>query len=264
MKSSLLRCTLCLLLAWLPLSGSAWNTHTHRAIAIYATENLKPKVKRQVEAILGGTMAEHAAWLNTQKKVVRGSAWWHNIVLDEQNNPVEGKTDALEKIAEAESVLRNRRNHSADELSHALKCLIHIVSDMHNPSHVIFTDIPRSRGFKFNTTNNRKGAFAHRGVKSWRHLWNITYPRRHRGFSVEWSAYDLAVYAERDKVEWSKGTPKEWAIGQGTECRPLYDIITGEKVVTPDIINRLENIHDRGAARAALRLAALLNDIFSK
>ena len=263
MKASLLKAAFVAVFAWLPLSGYAWNEHTHRAIAIYATENLKPKVKRQVEAILGGTMAEHSAWLNTQKRVVRGSARWHNIVLDEQNNPVGDERDGLTKIAEYERVLRNRRDHSTEEVATALKSLIHVVSDIHNPSHVVFTDIPRSRGFKFKTTNNRTGAFAHRGMKSWRHLWNITYPRRHRGFSVEWSAYDLSVYAEHDKAEWSKGTPHDWAIGQGAECRPLYDIITGEQVVTPDIINRLENIHDRCAARAALRLAALLNNIFS-
>lgn len=252
------------LLLALPLTAEAWSTQTHKVIAVYATQNLAPKAKKQVERILGGPMADHATWLNTLKNSVKGSAAWHNIVLDENNKPARSGRDAISKIAEYEKVLRNRKHHSADEVATALKSLIHVVSDIHNPSHVLLKDVKRSFGFKFATTNNRTDAFAKRGTTTWRKFWNTTYSNRHRYFSVEWAAYDLAIYAERDKAEWSKGTPEEWAEGQGRECRPLYDIFTEDRTIGPEIINRMENIHDRGAARAALRLAALLNDIFAK
>lgn len=264
MNRALLKWVLSCLLLALPLTAAAWDKHMHETIACLASKNLAPKTKKQVERILGGSMADHATWLNTQKRAIDGSEEWHNILIDESNRPVKNGEEGLSKIAEYEKVLRNRKGHPSEEVAAALKGLIHIVSDMHNPSHVLFSDIPRSTGFRFATTNNRTDAFAQRGTTTWRKFWNDNYSTNKRSFSVEWSAYDLSVFAERDKAEWSKGTPDEWAEEQGRECRPLYDIFTEESVIGPEVINSMEEVYNRGAARAALRLATLLNTIFAK
>lgn len=264
MNRSLLQWALSCLLLVLPLSAAAWDEHTHEVIACLATKNLTPKTRKQVERILGGAMADHATWLNTQKRAIKGCDVWHNILLDENNHPIKSGQDGLSKIAEQEKVLRNRKSYSLMEVATALKSLIHIVSDMHCPSHVLFQDIPRSAGFKFATTNNRTDNFAQRGTISWYNFWNDKYSTNRRGFSTEWSAYDLSVYAERNKAEWAKGSPNEWAEEQGRECRPLYAIFTEGRVIGPEVTNSLEDMHNRGAARAALRLATLLNNIFAK
>ena len=249
----------------IPLQTFAWSKFSHEVIALYATQKLHPKVKKQVERLLDDDMRSQSIWLNT----LRDNGWaqhtaaWHKMILDANNNPVRGANDLLTQLERCEDVLRNRQSHKREDVVTALKTYIHLVSDMHNPARVIFEDIPRSKGFKFKTTNNRNDDFAHRGTKSWNNLWDGTYSK-HPGFTVEWATHDLSIFARENEVEWSKGTAAVWSEELGAEYRKLYDIFNETDVIDPRPINRMEEVYDRGKAKAALRLAAMLNDIFAK
>lgn len=242
----------------------AWNNRMHYTIALIAEQQLEPKVKKRVEKILGDELQKGAIWFNKlrSKEETRHTQAWHHLHLDENMMSVTNSNkDAAVHIERCADILRHPKQHNDSTVVAALKLIIHVVGDMHCPTHVYFTGGPALSKFSFSITNDR---WDRPGVRktTWRAFWNSWFSTEHPGFPPELYAEDLAIYYRKHKEEWSAGTVRDWANDMGRECRWLHEHIKPGGTINSEFKARLENVNDRCISKAGLRLGALLNSIF--
>ncbi len=131
---------LVLLAATIPLLGYAWGQNGHRVIGQIAQRHLTPQASSEVRRLLG---AETLAQISTWSDEIRSDASWrcaapfHYVTLppetDYFGNFARGG-DAIRAIVYFEDVLSNP-NSSLGDRQRALKFLVHIVGDLHQPLH---------------------------------------------------------------------------------------------------------------------------------
>ena len=125
--------------------AAAWGPIGHRATAQIAEENVSGETRAQIRLILGTeTLAESSTWPDEERSNP-DPFWqetanpWHYVTLpdgrtaDALVHPPEG--DAATAL---ESFARTLRNSSAsrEERALALRFIVHIVADLHQPLHV--------------------------------------------------------------------------------------------------------------------------------
>ncbi len=138
----------------------AWGRLGHEAIGMLATELLHPTVRQQVKKILGSDeLADASLWLDEVRAASRGSgpllgdkeamafakkfpnnSKWHftNFPLGadaySEASRFASPDDAIHAIHSAVAVLEGRSSRFTPE--QALRVLIHVVEDIHQPLHV--------------------------------------------------------------------------------------------------------------------------------
>ena len=153
------RVSLLLLLIFSVLAANAWHRKCDEAIVIVATKHLTPDAKKMVKRYLGKRYADDVQYLyNTQreltkqKKLPKGARNIHDLHLDKNLKPKEVKYDAYKATAEALEIIRNRKAHSKEEVTTALRVVINLMCDMHNISKIRLDGYPHSyKNFTFNT-----------------------------------------------------------------------------------------------------------------
>ncbi len=147
------------LAGWLLMSMSAsafaWGRQGHRMVALIAADHLTPVAAAQVHELLGSeTMADVASWADDVRSEKPETAGWHYVdipmaektYLRERDCPLPkgaSSTDATvwrdcaaDRILYFEGVLKNPENPRAQRVD-ALKFLIHLIGDIHQPLHAI-------------------------------------------------------------------------------------------------------------------------------
>jgi nuclease S1 len=127
-----------LVLAVVPAAALAWSEDGHRVVAAVADERLSPAARRMVRDIAGGPLAagDVATWADAQKD--ERTRPWHYV-----NIPPGSTYDAardcprgacvVAAIARAEAALRDGGSDLAR--ADALRWLVHLVADVHQPLH---------------------------------------------------------------------------------------------------------------------------------
>jgi hypothetical protein len=262
------RITKYILLTALLLNASyavAWPKIGHETVATIATEELKPSVRKQVEHILGGNMASVAGWFDSLCKQpgMEHTAQWHYLHLDAHNQPTGCKDDALYQVERYSDILRNRTNHSKALQLEALRALIHLVSDMHCIAYVRLADEPLSEEFNFTypKMTSIKGK-VYMGKSTWHKLWYLRFFNNHQGFTPQMFAENILMAYASQRDDYAKGTPRDWATEMGMQTRSLLVGMSDGIELPHKQVNLYEDIHEQNVAKAAYRLAALLNEIF--
>ena len=262
------RITKYILLTALLLNASyavAWPKIGHETVATIATEQLQPAVRKQVEHILGGNMASAADWFNTLCKQagMEHTVQWHYLHLDAHNQPTGCKDDALYQVERYSDILRNRTSHPEALQLEALRALIHLVADMHCIAYVRLADEPLSEGFNFvypKMTSLQGKVYMGKG--SWHKLWYEQFFNAHLGFTPQMFAENIVMAYSSQRENYAKGTPRDWAIEMGTQTRSLLVGMNDGIELPHKQVNLYEDTHEQNVAKAAYRLAALLNEIF--
>jgi hypothetical protein len=238
-----------LLLLVSALSAGAWNKSSYAAIVVLASQKLSPEagamIKKAVGCDLGVAEISNKA-LNT-------------FSLDGDFVPLRnGEKDAL-LIAE-QCVERLRGNKNDGE---AILWLAKAFVDMHGVTNVRIKDNDFSHNNYFvRRWNNREGKLARYTKVKWRAMWDAYFPGRHHLFTPEMYAYDIDLYHGRYRTEYIKGGLADWAADVANEYRAIYaENLADMHILRQERVNEYEFIHDRLMAKAAYRLAALLNEI---
>jgi uncharacterized protein YcfL len=246
-------------------SASAFAPFGHQTIAALADKYLTDKAKSEVQTILQSDMIKHSVWLNSlrKKEGMEHTKDWHFFVLDANGKSITtNENDGVVQLEKAIDVLRNRANHSAESVNTALKTVIHLVGDIHCLSHIHIEGVDATKGFEFKSWNELEGKERKEWASKWYNIWERTYINRYTFFSPQYYANDIDIYACEKRNEYETGTPRFWAENSGEDVmRALPHFNTGEPVPT-NVIQRYEYNHTKCMAKAAYRLAALLNDIF--
>ena len=132
------------LISLLPGQTLAWDDKGHRIIAALAWDQLSPQTKGEVEKLLGKSkpkidpLTAVATWAEDQGAKTSGSRRWHYVDIPLNAGPYnaardcQGNNCAVEKINE----FRHKLEHgSQSERIDALKYLVHLVGDLHQPLH---------------------------------------------------------------------------------------------------------------------------------
>jgi hypothetical protein len=124
-----------------PTASFAWGSEGHRLIALLALEHLSPPARAEVNRLLpleeGATLASISTWADEHRSP--STAAWHYVNLPkgdcryvESRDCPDGKcvVAAIERQVE-----KLRTSKSDEERLLALKYIVHLVADVHQPLH---------------------------------------------------------------------------------------------------------------------------------
>jgi nuclease S1 len=255
-----------LLLTILPVPDPvwAWGRVGHRAAARMAESRLTPSALAAVHALLGPgvSVADASTWADEQREIPEAHRWHYvNIPIREmQYAPrfCQSGGCVVSKIEDFRRILRDPRAGRLQK-QQALKFLIHFIADLHQPLHV--GDNKDQGGNLLQVRFYGIGTNLHR-------VWDSEIIERHTKNERVW-LWDFDFIANpRMVVEWSKGTPEDWANetlqvakvayclpGTGTPMKSGFRL--GNEYCTfalPVIQKQL--------AKSGIRIAFVLNEIF--
>lgn len=263
---------------------SAWGIWAHRFITYTANCYLDADVKAKVENYLGSPMVEHCTWMDEIRRPIRrknhpdhvkAQAWrpslrWHHMVVDEKFRVSDkrssmGSGDMLPNLANCIENLRNHRNMTDSAVVVNLKYVIHMIEDMHCPSHIYYTEFADC--FEPTTPNGRKRdqmRIIYEGKKTSYHaVWDgesilVLYPELGEDYELFRKKIDKCTPKRRAKI--CSGALNDWASDAGRRCRPIYNKIEPGDSIDKDFLIGYRKISEGQAMSAAYRLAYILNE----
>jgi hypothetical protein len=251
--------------ALIPSPALAWGKTGHRVVAAIADTQLSGLARAHMRDILGAaeSLDEAATWPDEMRSAP-GVFWqktatpWHYVTLDGityDHAPPEG--DALKALVHFRAVLQDPNASLADKQL-ALRFVVHLVGDLHQPMHV--------------------GKCCDRGGNDVKVAWFGKPTNLHAVWDSalvdeeQLSFTELAAKLERhtsaaDVIAWWDINPRDW-ISESAQYRDtLYPPPSSEKDKLPslsyDYVYRFTPLMERRLQQAGVRLAAYLNDIFA-
>lgn len=202
----------------LPSPAAAWGQLGHRVIGELADERISGRTRAEIELILGEEgLAQSSTWADEQRS--NPAEFWqddagpyHYVtvpagqIYDDVGPPEEG--DALSALAHCAEVVRDP-SATQDEKALALRFIVHIVGDAHQPLHA--------------------GNGADRGGNDVRVLWFGDETNLHSVWDsriIDGQNLSYTEYAARlggqiepsDTIIWWNAEPQVW-IGESTQIR---------------------------------------------
>lgn len=241
----------------------SWHDTGHRTVGKIAENHLTPEAQAGVKKLLGReTLAEVATWADEVKsdQQYKQTASWHFLNLpiglsyDDFVKEVQGKAEGniYSAIVRSVSVLKSNNSGKVQKII-ALKFLVHLVGDAHQPMHVSRAE---DRG-----GNNI--AVSYNGESTDLHaLWDgnmIT----HEGLNyMEMAAkYDTATPAQIKK--WQSDTVMMWLWESYQISSQLYTEIADNNNVGEDYYQTHMPLVQQRIEKAGIRLAGLLNALYA-
>ena len=248
----------------LSLTIISWGFKGHRVTALVAEDYLTPQAKQAVRAILGGeTLADVSTWADEIKGDPQygNSASWHFINLPlglsyEQFVKAcysQDKDNVLSAILAAENKLASP-TISQSEKKDALKFLVHLIGDAHQPMHV-----SRAEDKGGNTIQVRfdgQGTNLHA-------LWDSKLID-HEGLSETELKNKVETEINPSNIKaLQSDKPTKWLYESYTVASKLYqDVAKSNKITEEQYRQYIPLVHER-LATGGLRLAGVLNAVFS-
>lgn len=248
----------------LTASTYSWGRLGHQVVAEFAAGRLSPAALAAVHNLLGPgvSLADISTWADEQREVP-GSGPWHyvNVPITESHyDPrfCQAGGCVVSKIKDFKRVLQDLKAGKTEK-QQALKFLIHLITDLHQPLHV--GDTGSRGGNLIQVRFFNAGSNLHR-------VWDSQIMERH-STSERVRIEELnAVTSRKLTAERSKGTPEEWATESLQVAKKAYRLPGTEAVM--DSGTRLGDDYCRMAlpiiqeqlAKASVRLAWMLNAIF--
>jgi len=266
--------------------AGAWGDLGHRVTALIAYRHLTPRARTALDALLAGdtdtlTAADFASrttWADRYRDAHRETAAWHYVDIEIDHPDLEaacygfpamraaepasqGRAEdcIVNKIDEFSAELQNPATQRAERLL-ALKFLIHLVGDLHQPLHAADHGDRGGNCIRLAHSSNRGDANLHA-------YWDIAAVDA-LGSSPEQIAARLDAGISIDQMKaWSAGTPRSWAMESFEVARrdayALPSLPTcraaGAVALPAEYEIRAQQVAAAQLQKAAIRMAALLN-----
>lgn len=218
--------TLLTILLLLSSNAFAWGPTGHRAVGEIATGFLDSKVAQKVHKILEGrSLARVANWpdeIKSEPQTYKYTFNWHYTDWPEEmqeHNEHNSAGILLTSISEQLKTLKHS-GATKEQKAFALKFLVHLVGDLHQPLHV---------GNGLDMGGNTCKVIFQKTPTNLHALWDegmIDFTRL--------SFTELAKFVKQgsqtsDLVEWRKGGPLDWAL----ESKKIRETIYPDNVASP-------------------------------
>lgn len=240
-----------LLALCLPMHAWAWGAQGHQVIASLAQAQLSAKASAEVARLLalepGATLESVSTWADEHRNPA--SAPWHYVNFPRGYctfNAQRGCPDGKCVVAAIEHQLAIVGSHGPDDQRlHALKYLVHLVGDVHQPLHAGYRDDKGGNTYQLRAF--MRGSNLHA-------VWDSGLIRQRDE--------DTADMAARLRKLVLPDTAKSQSPAQAAEesCRLVATPgFYPDRLVDVDYIQRFTPLMEQRLAMAGARLAALLN-----
>ena len=250
-------------LAYMPFTAAAWGTLGHRIVGEVADSYINAKTRLAIKQILGNeTMAMTANWADFIKSDTSYNylSNWHYVnlpadlsqsdvyrFLDNQPGP-----NIYNKLNDMIAVLKNTKS-TAEQKKLALRMVIHLVGDLHQPMHTA-----------------RKDDLGGNKIQL---LWFGEKSNLHRVWDEQLIDYQQLSYTEYTKainfatpqqvVNWQKNTLKDCVFESYTICNKIYatGIKNDDKLSYKYNFDWIGTVNEQ-LLKGGVRLAGILNTIY--
>ena len=247
----------------------AWDAEGHGTIGHIADRHLTPKARKMCAKYLGHSLAYCASWLDQWRysHEYHHTARWHAVgIKDGEFVPGQVAGDTADflapltpddhGVAQMEQMLaqlKDYRNMTDSAVTVNLKCIIHMVGDMHCPGHVFYYGL-KQYDMKENGEPIRFHGFIDKAFGRFNHgkCSDDFYDKHCRLTKKEISALQ-------------QGTLADWVIENTPlfkECYGLLSPTIDYKDIPEQNKFRLKEITDELRVEAGFRLAYTMNQIF--
>jgi len=243
-----------LLLLIVPQNAVAWGATGHQVVADIAARHLNPKAQKAVKDLLGEeSMASVSTWMDqirSQPKYRYTNTWhWVTIPDGMRYDDIEKKRegDVIEATERMVAILKSD-SASRDEKEFALRLLIHMVGDLHQPLHV-GNGLDKG-GNDLQVRWGKRGSNLHQ-------VWDSGIIDMMSSGREDLLA-QIPPLGKRALRDLQRGTPVEWAY-ECMELRPfIYTVQPGEQLGEDYAKAQWQRVTTQ-LQRAGVRLAWLLN-----
>jgi len=260
-------CAMCLV----PAELRAWGQEGHRIIAAIAEIRLQKHAAEGIQELLGdGSLSSVANWADEIRKDRPETALWHfvDIPRDRQEyDPTRDcafprKGDCVVAAIERYRVILADLSRSKQDRAEALKFLVHLVGDVHQPLHCL-KDHEGGTTLEVLFYGERINPF---NEKPWNlhAVWDSGLIQ-HAGLSQEDYIRTLNHWLERQPLEeLLQGTGREWALeSHQAAITTAYSFPADRNLGDLYLQASLPVVSER-LAKAGARLAMLLNEAFRR
>jgi len=252
---------LAVLAAFLSVSAAAYGPTGHRVVAELAYRHLTPEAKAAVEAILGDEfMAEASTWPDEMRSSPdpffgRTAAPFHYINLpdgvtyeESQKNPAGDAVTALKDFA----AKVKDTSMSQEERALALRYIIHIVGDLHQPLHA---------GRAEDWGGNRIDVVWFEEMTNLHMVWDERLIQHKRLSYTEWTEFLDRKIKPEHIAEWQKAAPTDWVAELISYRGDIYE--HGHGILSWDYVYKYTPLIKSQLSKGGIRLAGYLNALFA-
>ncbi len=235
----------------------AWGQTGHRTVGEIAEKHLTKKAKKHIKELLGTeSLAISSTWMDDIKS---DSSYdyansWHWVTIptgqtykESEKNP---DGDVVESIMRMINKLGSDTVSTSDKVI-ALKMLVHLVGDLHQPLHV-------GNGLDRGGNNNKVKWF--RSGSNLHRIWDSEMIDQ-KQLSYTELALSVDVATQDQISQWQTGTVINWAEEAMTYRDQIYDTDNSESL-SYDYMYKNWDLVQSQLNKAGIRLAGILNEIF--
>lgn len=246
-------CAMCTMASW------AWSQKGHDTVAYIAECHLSPAAADSVATILEGKSPVYwANWLDNASHTpdYAYTKTWHYKNVDEgvpyDNAPLNPKGDVVTGIREQIVILSDPKS-TKDQKTLAMKILVHLVGDLHQPMHMgHLSDLGgNNTKVKFFDRDTNLHAVWDGSIMNSGHAWSYT----------EWQNQIDRLSPQQNEAE-ASGNIDDWARQTYEIAGQVYDYFPQGSRISYNQIARWTPVIERQLLRGGLRLARILNTIY--
>ena len=250
-------------------SAYGWNSAGHCVVGHIADMNLTPKARKMCSRYLGHSLAYYASWMDKWRysDEYHHTARWHAVGVKNGElipgelvgdisifrAPLTPDEHGVARLAQMKETLKKYRAMPDSAVAVNLKCIIHLVGDMHCPGHVFF-HAQKQFEFKEDGKDMRFHGYNDRA-----------FGRFHKGKSADqfYKAYcrltkeEIETLCEGDMERWVRENEPLFR-----ECYTLLSPTIDYKELPEQNKLRMKEITDKLYIDAGYRLAHFINQIF--
>ena len=239
----------------------AWGKTGHRVVAEVADHYLTDEAAAAVEDILGPeSMAEAADWPDFMRSDP-DNFWrneanpWHYVTVpvgqkyDETAPPPGG--DAITALEHFRAIAMDE-SQPLEQRQLALRFIIHIVGDLHQPLHV---------GNGTDRGGNLFVCYFFDTLTNLHHIWDEDLINYEELSYTEWTSWLVPKITSEDLLVWSAATPEQWADESATIRDTIYP---DHQILQWEYIYQTRAKLRTQLSKGGVRLAAYLNEMFAE
>lgn len=249
---------ICALLVISPKAFS-WGKVGHRVVGEIAERNLDTAAKNGIKDLLGteslARVANFADEIKSDKSFNHTHSWHYTSIptgktyFDQKRNK---DGDILEALFRMDETLRDPKK-SKDEKVIALKFMVHLMGDLHQPLHVGLAEDRGGNSVKIKWFSEDSNLHS---------IWDESIINFQELSYTEYSTF-LNHFTKEEKKEISKGNFIDWAKESQDLRNIVYETGTTGKL-SYEYQYKTKPVVEERLRRGGLRLATVLNNVFKK